>query len=124
MGLIERIQGKRIYLDTNVFVYVFEGFDPYISLLRPVIERIDRGELHSVTSELTLAEILVKPLQEKMNCGRKYINVEFKRHPRYPFVRSIGTFSLRQQRSGHNTTFNFPTPSISPLRNYLVVKHF
>ncbi|RJP27760.1 MAG: PIN domain-containing protein [Candidatus Omnitrophota bacterium] len=64
MGLIDQIQGKRIYLDTNIFVYLFEEFAPYVSLLRPLIEQIENGDFHSVTSELTLAESLVKPIQD------------------------------------------------------------
>jgi predicted nucleic acid-binding protein len=32
--------------------------------LRPVFDRIDRGEMVAVTSELALAEILVKPLRD------------------------------------------------------------
>ncbi len=65
MGLIDQIQGNRIYLDTNIFVYLFEGFDPYISQIKPLIKKIEKGEYHSITSELTLAEALIKPIQEK-----------------------------------------------------------
>lgn len=71
MGLIKRIQGPLVYLDTNIFVYLFEGFDPYISLIVPLIEKIEKGEIHSFTSELTLAEALVKPLRDQNEAWQK-----------------------------------------------------
>jgi predicted nucleic acid-binding protein len=33
----------------------------YLPLLRPLLDRVDRGELEIVTSTLTLTEVLVKP---------------------------------------------------------------
>lgn len=54
--------GSRIYLDTNIWIYALEGFAPFTSALTALFTRIDAGELTAVTSELTLAEALVKPL--------------------------------------------------------------
>ncbi|MEW6238395.1 MAG: type II toxin-antitoxin system VapC family toxin [Candidatus Omnitrophota bacterium] len=65
MGLINQIEGNRIYLDTNIFIYLFESFSPYIDILSPVIEKVELGQFHSYTSELTIAEALVKPIMEK-----------------------------------------------------------
>jgi predicted nucleic acid-binding protein len=55
--------GSRVYLDTNIWIYALEGFDPHVQPLTALLGRIDAGELAAVTSELTLAELLVKPLQ-------------------------------------------------------------
>jgi len=55
----------RVYLDTNVFVYALEGYEEFRSRLTTLFERIDRGELQALTSELTLAEVLVKPLLDR-----------------------------------------------------------
>jgi predicted nucleic acid-binding protein len=55
--------GERIYLDANVFIYTLEGFPAFLPLLTALFARMDRGELSAVTSELTLAEVLVKPLR-------------------------------------------------------------
>lgn len=29
MGLLEEIRGRRVYLDTNVFIYAIEGFERF-----------------------------------------------------------------------------------------------
>jgi predicted nucleic acid-binding protein len=55
--------GSRAYLDTNIWIYALEGFAPFAAALTALFKRIDTGELMAVTSELTLAEALVKPLQ-------------------------------------------------------------
>jgi predicted nucleic acid-binding protein len=52
----------RIYLDTNIFIYALEGYPAFRAVLTALFEALDRGELTAVTSELTLAEVLVKPL--------------------------------------------------------------
>jgi predicted nucleic acid-binding protein len=52
---------SRIFFDTNVFIYMFEGLEPYrtrmIEIRRRMIQRGDR----IVTSTMTLGELLVKP---------------------------------------------------------------
>jgi predicted nucleic acid-binding protein len=52
----------RIYLDTNIFIYALEGYPVFRAVLTTLFDALDRGELMAVTSELTLAEVLVKPL--------------------------------------------------------------
>jgi predicted nucleic acid-binding protein len=64
MGSLTTIAGPRIYLDTNIFIYAVEGFPPAEAQLRGLFARFDRGELHGITSELTLAEVLVKPIRD------------------------------------------------------------
>ena len=61
-GLTDRL-GGRVYLDTNVVVYIIEGFEPYARVLSELLHAMDTGGIQAVTSELTLAEALVKPLQ-------------------------------------------------------------
>jgi predicted nucleic acid-binding protein len=53
-----------VYLDTNVFVYALEGFERFESTLRELFTEIQDGRIKAVTSELTLAEVLVKPLAD------------------------------------------------------------
>jgi uncharacterized protein len=52
---------SKIFFDTNVFIYMFEGLEPYrtrmIEIRRRMMERGDR----IVTSTMTLGELLVKP---------------------------------------------------------------
>lgn len=64
MALLSSV-GQRVYLDTNVFVYAVEGYPHFAEELRALFHAIDHGQLAAVTSELTLAEVLVKPLADK-----------------------------------------------------------
>jgi predicted nucleic acid-binding protein len=62
--IIRAIRGSTIYLDTNIFIYALEGYPDYIPALTEIFAAIDQGGLLAVTSELTLAEILVKPMMD------------------------------------------------------------
>lgn len=58
-------EARRIYLDTNALIAVLEKADELDTAQTALVEEIDEGELEAVTSELTLAECLVKPIAEK-----------------------------------------------------------
>jgi predicted nucleic acid-binding protein len=63
MGLL--MAGERLYFDTNIFIRMYEGRadDEIAPLLLAVLAASGKGaEPRVVTSELTLAELLVKPL--------------------------------------------------------------
>ena len=61
MGLLNRLTGPYIYLDANIFIYALEAYPEYIGELTLLFRAIDEGRFQAVTSELTLAEALVKP---------------------------------------------------------------
>ena len=63
MGLLTKLQGTQIYLDTNIWIYALEGFPAFAPELTDLFQSIDQGHLTAVTSELSLAEVLVKPIQ-------------------------------------------------------------
>jgi predicted nucleic acid-binding protein len=65
MGMIVTISQKNIYLDSNVFIYLLEGYPEFVPLLKNIFKLIDNGSLQAITSELTLAETLVKPMADK-----------------------------------------------------------
>lgn len=52
-------------LDTAPLIYFIEDVTPYADLLNPVFERLESRALTAVTSTMTLAEILTKPLVDK-----------------------------------------------------------
>lgn len=64
MGSITSLVGDVIYLDANLFIYALEGLPPFATKLAALFQRFDRGELRAVTSELTLAGVLVKPIRD------------------------------------------------------------
>lgn len=64
MAILEVITGSRVYLDTNIFIYAVEGYAEFQPELNELFEACDQGILKAITSELTLAEVLVKPLSD------------------------------------------------------------
>ncbi|MBT9317424.1 type II toxin-antitoxin system VapC family toxin [Leptothoe spongobia] len=64
MGLLESLQGNRIYIDTNIWIYALEGYSAFRADLMQLFEQIQSGTLIGVTSELTLAELLVQPCRD------------------------------------------------------------
>jgi len=65
MGLIKKLLGKKVYLDANIFIYTIEHSDIYKPLLTELFKQIDYGNIQAITSELTLAEVLVKPFADE-----------------------------------------------------------
>lgn len=66
MGKISQIvTGQRIYLDANVFIYALEAYPEFVQIITELFDQIDKGKLYAVTSQLTLAETLVKPFRDK-----------------------------------------------------------
>jgi predicted nucleic acid-binding protein len=52
---------SKIFFDTNLFVYLFEGLEPWRSRMLAMRRRmLDRGD-RVVTSAMTLGEVLIKP---------------------------------------------------------------
>ncbi|HEY1685392.1 MAG TPA: type II toxin-antitoxin system VapC family toxin [Tepidisphaeraceae bacterium] len=64
MGSIKDLIGKSVYLDANVFVYFLEGYPRLADLVALLFSEIDAGQVHGITRELTLAELLVKPIRD------------------------------------------------------------
>jgi predicted nucleic acid-binding protein len=100
MARLDRLLGRTAYLDTNIFIYAVEGYEPEQDFVRGLFAAIDRSELAAVTSEFTLAELLVKPFE----LGRHdvaAIYVELVRHSARlsvaPLDRSILIEAARQR---------------------------
>lgn len=60
---IESFTGDDVYLDANIFIYAVEGFQKYSALCDSIFRSIEEMKIHAVTSEITLAEVLVQPLK-------------------------------------------------------------
>lgn len=56
---------REVYLDTNIWIYALEGYPVFIHHLTQLFKSIDRGNLSAVTTELSVAEALVKPFQNQ-----------------------------------------------------------
>lgn len=66
----------RVYLDTNIFIYALEGYSTFRAVLTTLFGALDRCELAAITSELTLAEVLVKPFSDRsIERERAYLQI-------------------------------------------------
>lgn len=67
---------SRVFWDTNLFIYLFEGEGPVFKQVSALRESmLARGD-QLITSALTLGEILVKPIEQRDDdLARKYIEV-------------------------------------------------
>lgn len=64
---------SRVFWDTNLFIYLFEGRSPFTEQVRAVRQAmLARGD-QLLTSALTLGEVLVKPIESgDADLQRKY----------------------------------------------------
>jgi predicted nucleic acid-binding protein len=65
MGVLEKVVGGSVYLDANVFIYAIEDYPDYDADVSELFRELDARNLSAFTSELTLAEVLVKPLADR-----------------------------------------------------------
>jgi len=63
VGVLTLPESGTVYLDANVFIDSIERIDPYRSMLDTLWLTVSTGQVTVVTSELTLLEVLVKPLK-------------------------------------------------------------
>jgi predicted nucleic acid-binding protein len=54
-----------VYVDTSPVIYRVEQIEPYLTAAKPLWDALDAGQQQVVTSELTLLEVLVKPLRDR-----------------------------------------------------------
>jgi hypothetical protein len=63
MEILEELEGGKVYLDTNIFIYAVEAAAEYVAAVEALFGLIEDGAVSVVTSELTLAESLAKPFE-------------------------------------------------------------
>lgn len=58
---ISRMNGHRVYLDTNIFVYFLDRNPDFFRIVSPIVQAVDAGRIIGVTGDAAIAETLVKP---------------------------------------------------------------
>ncbi len=58
MGLKEKLQSKKVYFDTNIFIYLFEGCKTIMPQIKALQSLIEREETRIISSILVYAEML------------------------------------------------------------------
>lgn len=61
--MVSPLYQKRVYVDTSAMIYAIETPQAYPGLQANFIQLFGRGELTMVTSWITFAEVLIKPLK-------------------------------------------------------------
>ena len=72
MKLIEEHSGKRVYLDTNIFIYLIEGNPSFQPIIETISTALSNGTFQAYSSLIALTEILpplVKRGEEKVIAG-------------------------------------------------------
>ena len=63
MEWVTNLEGQVVGIDTAPIIYLIQENPRYLATVRPFFEAIDRGECQSVTSAVTLIEVLIHPLR-------------------------------------------------------------
>lgn len=61
-SLSARVAGQRIYLDTSIFIYLLGNSPQYGAVCVDVLNACAQRNMLGITGDVTLAELLVKPL--------------------------------------------------------------
>ena len=61
---INKLRGTRVYFDTNPIIYFIEQNTQFVELVTPVFEMIGEDSILAFTSELSLTEVLIKPIRD------------------------------------------------------------
>ena len=64
MGQLNSQLGGRVCLDTNINIYAVEGYESHAARIKFVLRGMTNGDIVAVTSELTVAEVRVKPMRD------------------------------------------------------------
>src|SRR5918999_4857060 len=65
MGALTLVSRSTVYLDANIVIHIVEGHEKYREAIAFLLEQIDTGRIAAITSELTLAEVLVTPIRDE-----------------------------------------------------------
>jgi predicted nucleic acid-binding protein len=67
MGRLSLSGGLQVYLDANILIHSAEGHPVFMDGVDRITAALDAGRIQGISSELSYAEVLVKPLREKNN---------------------------------------------------------
>ena len=86
MSRLNKINGKKIALDTVIFIYALEGNEKFGEGTKQIFTAIEKGECRGFASDLVLAELMVKPLREgKLKIAEEYA-LELPNFPNIAFL--------------------------------------
>lgn len=64
MGTLTLPSGGSVYVDANAIIYRVEAIQPFLDASLPLWDALDAGTQSVVSSELSVLEVMVKPVQQ------------------------------------------------------------
>jgi predicted nucleic acid-binding protein len=58
LGQVARLRGQRVYLDTNIIIYIFERVPEYESTLAELLKLIANQSCKCITAEIAATEVI------------------------------------------------------------------
>ncbi|WP_325176785.1 type II toxin-antitoxin system VapC family toxin [Paenibacillus alkalitolerans] len=77
---------KKVALDTNIFIYVFEQHPEFGEKAKRLLEQIEEGTYSAIASTISLTEILVKPIRDGNLALEKQYKLLFTHFPNLSVV--------------------------------------
>ena len=108
MGSLELPASGTIYLDANCFIYSVERIDPYREILDALWQAVSAGKFTVATSELTLLEVLIKPLKVGDASTAAAFRIILRRSPEVSMLPI--TQSILEEAAKLRATMSFKTP--------------
>jgi predicted nucleic acid-binding protein len=60
---LAKMRGHKVYFDTNIIIYVINNTTEFVDVCVPFFTAIENGDIIGCSSDVTIAELLVKPMQ-------------------------------------------------------------
>lgn len=60
---LAKLRGHKVYFDTNIIIYVINNTAQFVDVCIPFFSAIENGDITGCASDVTIAELLVKPMQ-------------------------------------------------------------
>jgi len=117
---MEELRGKVVGLDTMVFIYHFEENQMYSSLTFSIFESLEKGNFNSITSVLTLLEVLVKPKRENNSLLTERYKLLFENFPNLQ-VKTLNE-NIADIASTLRANYNINTPDAIQIATSLEAK--
>ena len=102
--VLAQMQGHRVYFDTNILIYILENAAGYVHVCLPFFQAMADQSIVGCTGEMTLAELLVKPM--RIN---DMISMDPRRRPRFSDILVFDPTVARR-----NNPSSSPTAAASP----------
>jgi predicted nucleic acid-binding protein len=58
---VEKLLNKKVCIDTAPFIYYMERHPQYGTIVKPIFENIEKGNIEAIATNITLLEVLVQP---------------------------------------------------------------